>query len=298
MHDSVDKDTATKRFERNGWKLKIPESPLPLEDARLLEYRHPAEYRMLALALTAIAILGVSGLIWRENDILLAVAAIYISMLVTALQAKTYYRLYGAEVTPTQLPAIYQIVEELRQRFHAPPTLVFVLRNFSFKAEALGLMAPYVIVLPSVLVDAINLEELRYVLGQELGHICFGHTRIALLMGGEESSLPAILSWVAWVRDLIFAGYWRAAKMSGDRAGILACGGVAEAIRAQLKISVGSNQMNDIQPEDLVEQAFKLSQGFNRIQAMLVRWQSPVPPLIQRFEAMIAWAGIPSTPER
>ena len=297
MHDSVSKDTATKRLERNGWKLKIPESPLALKDERLLDYRHPAEYRMLALALVAVAILGVGGLIWREKDILLAVAVIYISMLVTALQAKTYYRLHGAEVTPTQLPAIYQIVEELRQRFHAPPTLVFVLRNFSFKAEALGLMAPYVIVLPSVLVDAVDREELRYVLGQELGHICFGHTRVAFLMGGEESALPAILTWVAWVRDLIFAGYWRAAKMSGDRAGILACGGVAEAIHAQLKISVGSNQMSDIQPGDLVEQAFKVSQGLNRFQATLVRWRSPVPPLIQRLEAMVAWAGIPSTPE-
>lgn len=253
MHDSVEKDAATERFERNGWKLKMPESPLPLEDERLLEYRHPAEYRMLALALTAIGILGVGGLIWREKDILLAVALIYISMLFTALQAKTYYRLHGAEVTPTQFPAIYQIVEELRQRFRAPPTLVFVLRNFSFKAEALGLRASYVIVLPSVLVDAIDLEELRYVIGQELGHICLGHTRVAFLLGGEGSTLPAILSWVAWIRDLILAGYWRAAKMSGDRAGILACGEVSGAIRAQLKISVGTNQLSDLRQEDLVE---------------------------------------------
>lgn len=285
-------------FERDGWRLKLPKSPVLLEDARLLEYRHPAERWMLALAVTAVAMLGAGGFLFRERDIMLAAAAIYLSMLVTASQAKIYYRLQGAEVTPTQFPAIYKIVEELRRRFRAPPTRVFVLRKLQFKADALGLMAPYVIVLPSVLIDGLELDELRYVLGQALGHICFGHTRIALLMGGEGASLPAVLSWVAWVRDLIFAGYWRAEKMSGDRAGVLACGDIAKAMRAQVKISVGTNQLNDIRADDLIEQAFKVSQGLNRIQAMFIRLRSPEPLMIPRLAAMVAWAGLSTTPER
>ena len=122
-------------------------------------------------------------------------------------------------MTSTQFPAIYQIVEELRQRFHAPPTRVFVQRKLSFKAEAMGLMAPYVTVLPSVLIDAIEPEEFRYVLGQALGHVCFGHTRSTLLVGGEESALPAVLSWIASVRDLIFSGYWRAGMMTAIELG-------------------------------------------------------------------------------
>jgi hypothetical protein len=162
----------------------------------------------------------------------------------------------------------------------------------------LGLKAPYVIVLPSVLIDAIELEELRYVLGQAFGHICFGHTQVAFLMGGEESALPAVLSWVAWVRDLIFAGYWRAATTSGDRAGILACESVAKALRAHVKISVGTNQVDFVRTEDFIEQAFKVTQSLTRVQAMLVRWRSPVPPLIPRLENMVAWAGLPPMQER
>ena len=114
-------------------------------------------------------------------------------------------------------------------------------------------------VLPSVLIEAIEPEELRWVLGQALGHICFGHTRMTLLVGGEESALPTVLSWIASVRDVIFAGYGRAGVMSGDRAGILACGEVRKAIRAQLKISVGTNQFLEVQAEDLIEQAFKVN---------------------------------------
>lgn len=291
------KETTPELWERSGWRLKLPDSPLMLEDGRLLQYRHPAEYRMLTIALVGIAIAAAS-LLYREMDILAAVGAVYLSMLVTSMQAKTYYRMQGAEVTPTQFPTIFKIAEELRQRFQAPPIRIFVLRKSSFKAEAIGLAAPYVIVLPSVLIDALELEELRYVLGQALGHICFGHSRVAFLMGGEESALPAVLSWVAWMRDLIFAGYWRAATTSGDRAGILACKSVATAVRAQVKISVGTNQINQLRTEDLIEQAFKVSQSLTRVQATLIRWRSTLPPLITRLENMVAWAGLPPTPER
>jgi len=283
-------------FRREGWKLKLPDTPLVLEDANLLQYRYRAELPMLALALVAIAIL-ITGFLYREPEIVVGIFGIYFSMLFTAAQAKTYYRMQGAEVTPTQFPEIFAVAEDLRRRFQAPPTRIFVLRKMSFRADALGLVAPYVIVLPAVLIDGLEVDELRYVLGQALGHICFGHTRIAVLMGGEESALPALLSWVAWLRDMIFAGYWRAATTSGDRAGILACKSVAKAIRAQIKVSVGTNQLAHVRTEDLVEQAFKVSQGITRFQAMLIRWRSPVPPLIPRLEKMIAWAGLPTRHE-
>lgn len=278
--------------QRDGWKLKLPDPPLELDDQRLLSYRYPHEHRMLALAIAAIAALAVS-LIFLEREVLVAVALVYLSMLSTAMQAKTYFRMQGAEVTPTQFAAIYAIVEELRQRFNAPPTRIFVLRKHSFKAEALGLRAPYVIVLPAILIDAMEPEELRYVIGQALGHICFGHTRVAFLLGGDEFALPAVLSWVAWFRDLIFAGYWRAATLSADRAGVLACKGIRKALRAQIKISVGTNQLSDVRTEDMIEQAFKLSRSMTRLQATLIRWRAPVPPLIPRLEAMVEWAGLP-----
>lgn len=283
-----------KLFKRAGWRPEAPASPPVLKDSRLLEYRHPAELPMLAVAIAAIAILVVLAVWRRDNDALLAGAAVYLSMLITSVQSVTYNRLQGAEVTATQFPVIYQMMEELRKRFHAPATLVFVQRKLSFTTEAMGLMAPYVIVLPSVLIDAIETEELRYVLGQALGHICFGHTRMTLLVGGEESALPAVLSWIASLRDVIFAGYWRAGVMTGDRAGILACGDIRKAMRTQIKISVGTNQFSDVQADDLIEQAFKVKQGITRLQAMVIRWRSPIPPLISRLEAMVAWAGLPS----
>jgi hypothetical protein len=116
---------------------------------------------------------------------------------------------------------------------------------------------------------------------------------MALLLGGEGSQLPSALARVARIRDVIFAGYWRARVLSGDRAGVLACGGIENALRARIKISIGSEQSLQVRADDLIEQAYKLTQGTSMVAATLIRWQSSTPPFICRLEAMVEWAGLP-----
>jgi len=198
----------------------------------------------------------------------------------------------GAEVTPTQFPEIYQIVQELCQRFKVPPTRVFVVRQFSAEAEAIGFKVPYAIVLPSLLLDFLEPDQLRYVLGRALGQIRFGHTRVAILLGGDESTLPEPFSWVARARNIVFAGYRRAQVFSSDRAGILASG-VGTAIESQIKISVGNSQSRQVRGDDLIDQAYQLARGVRRLHAWLITLQSATPPLIYRLKAMVEWAGRP-----
>jgi Zn-dependent protease with chaperone function len=197
------------------------------------------------------------------------------------------------EVTPSQFPAVYQMVEELRQRFQAPPTRVFVVRQFSVEPETLGFRAPYTIVLPSLLLDSLEDQELRYVLGRALGQIRFGHTRIAILLGGDKSTLPDLLSWIAQVRNIIFSGYRRAQVLSADRAGILASG-QRVAIETLGKLSLGNTQMREVQEEALIDQAYELSRGLSRLQAwLIILLHSAAPPMFLRLRAMVEWAGLP-----
>jgi hypothetical protein len=280
--------------ERDSWRLRLPSTPPRLDDARLLEYRHPTELPMLWLSLVTLAILLVGAAVLKHNAGLLGVAGIWMAMFVSSLQAVTYNLLRGAEVTPTQFPEIYQMVHELRQRFHAPPVRVFVVQRFSLEPETLGFRAPYTMVLPSVLLDSLDGDRLRYVLGRALGRIRFGHTRIEILLGGDESTLPTLLSWVARVRNLVFAGYQRAQVFSADRAGILA-GGVAAAIETQVLISVGNSQGRQVRPADLIDQAYELTRGLGRLHVALIKLASATPPLIYRLEAMVEWAGLPHT---
>jgi hypothetical protein len=237
LQESGTRGHRAQNTERAGWRLKLPETPLRLEDDRLLEYRRSTELPMLCLSLVILAILLVGAVMLKHKVILLGIAGIWLSMIATSLQAVTYNLMRGAEVTPTQFPEIYQIVQELCQRFKAPPTRVFVVRQFSAEAEAIGFKAPYAIVLPSLLMDLLEPDQLRHVLGRALGHIRFGHTRVAIL-GGDESTLPERFSWVGRARNVVFAGYRRALAFSSDRAGILASG-VGAAIESQIKIFGG-----------------------------------------------------------
>jgi Zn-dependent protease with chaperone function len=274
-----------------GWN--IPATPPRLEDARLLEYRHPTELPMLCLALATLAILLAGAVVFKHKAILLGIVGIWLAMIFTSLQAATYNLLRGVEVTPSQFPAIYQMIEELRQRFQAPPARVFVVRQFSLDIETLGFREPYTIVLPSLLLDSLANDELRYVLGRALGHIRFGHTRIAILLGGDKSTLPDLLSWIAQLRNFVFSGYRRAQVLSADRAGILASG-LRVAIETLGKLSLGNSQVREVREEDLIDQAYELSGGVSCLQAwLIILLHSTTPPMFLRLRAMVEWAGLP-----
>jgi Zn-dependent protease with chaperone function len=285
----------------SGWPLRtavgagwnIPDTPPRLEDGRLLEYRHPTELPMLCLALATLAILVVGAVVFKHKAILLSIIGIWLAMIFASLQAVTYNLLRGVEVTPSQFRAVHQMVEELRQRFQAPPTRVFVVRQFSVETETLGFRAPYTIVLPSLLLDSLENDELRYVLGRALGQIRFGHTRIAILLGGDKSTLPDLLSWIAQVRNIVFSGYRRAQVLSADRAGILA-GGQRVAIETLGKLSLGNSQVREVREEALIDQAYELSRGVSRLQAwLIILFHSATPPMFLRLRAMVEWAGLP-----
>lgn len=279
--------------ERAGWKLKLPANPPRLADAPFHHCRHPREHAALVVALLTLAALVVGAVVLEQREVGLALGGLWVSMIAVSLQASTYNRLRGAEVTETQFPDVHRLVTELRRRFDAPPVQVFVVRNPVPEAHAYGVRAPYVVVLHSALLDSLDSDELRYALGRQLAHIQCGHTQVAILLGGDQSTLPALLGWVASLRDLLFAWYRRTEVMTADRAGVLACASVATALRAQLKLSVGSAQLASLQPQDIVEQAFTASQGAGRLQGLLIRLRSTTPPLIPRLQAIVEWAGLP-----
>jgi hypothetical protein len=67
MDSAASKDAIDELFQRNGWELKLPDSPLVLEDDHLRQYRHPTEHPMLVLAIAGIAILAAGLVFYRED---------------------------------------------------------------------------------------------------------------------------------------------------------------------------------------------------------------------------------------
>ena len=80
-------------------------------------------------------------------------------------------------------------------------------------------------------------DELRFVIGHELGHIALGHTYLNSLVGGmagipSPSAASALLA-------MAFLSWNRTCEHSADRAGLLACGKPDKAVSALIKLVAG-----------------------------------------------------------
>jgi Zn-dependent protease with chaperone function len=120
---------------------------------------------------------------------------------------------------------------------------LFVLQDPRPNAFTIGMDTPF-IVLTTGLVDLMDYEELRFVMGHELGHALSGHAvyrtmlmhlmRIAASFGWMPVGGLAVRAIVAALQE-----WSRKSELSGDRAGLLCGQDVDAAMRVQLKLAGG-----------------------------------------------------------
>jgi len=127
---------------------------------------------------------------------------------------------------------------------------VYVVNDPFTNAMTIGLDKP-IIVLHSSLFDLLDEEEMRFVVGHELGHAQSGHavyrTLLLWLMSltGVWNSIPG---GSLGVRLIIAALYeWqRKSELSADRAGLLATQDPAVAFRVHMKLACGSGDLSEL----------------------------------------------------
>ena len=135
---------------------------------------------------------------------------------------------------------------------------VFVMQNPIRNAMAIGRDRPF-IVMTTGLVNLHDEEELRWVVGHELGHVLSGHavyrTMLLILI-----QLAARIAWMPigylGLRAIIWGleEWFRKSELSCDRAGLLAGQDVDAARRALMKLAGGS-QLSELNPDAFREQA-------------------------------------------
>ncbi len=125
-------------------------------------------------------------------------------------------------------------------------------------ALCIGLDKPFVVV-NSGIVDLLDEEELRFVLGHELGHAQSGHA----LYQSVLIFLIRLSGAIAWMplgalglRAIIAAlmEWSRKAELSGDRAGLIACQDPAAALRTHMKLASGGH-LEDVDATSFLAQA-------------------------------------------
>lgn len=207
-------------------------------------YEHPADKGAMA---TLRSVPGVSNVLKTLNSLfneraerLMAVAS-------------------HVRVGPSQYPVLDRLRVESAEVLDLPTVPnIYVARDPSAVAQTRGIDEPF-IVLSTGLVEALDTEALRFVIGHEMGHVLSGHAVLLTLLD-RLSRLQRSVAWVPLgvigLRAVIAALHeWqRKSELSCDRAGLLAGQDPQAALRAHLYLA-GATDLAQIDVPSFLAQA-------------------------------------------
>src|SRR6516225_255706 len=207
-------------------------------------YEHPADRSAL------VALRKLSGF-----DVLLS----KLFGLINERALRLTYLAGAVRVSERQFPHIHALVRDASYILDLPDVPeCYVIQSPLVNAMAIGRDKPF-IVITTGLVNLHDEEELRWVIGHEVGHILSGHavyrTMILILI-----QLAARIAWMPigyiGLRGIIWGleEWFRKSELSCDRAGLLAGQDVDAARRALMKLAGGA-QLSELNPDAFREQA-------------------------------------------
>jgi Zn-dependent protease with chaperone function len=207
-------------------------------------YEHPADRSAL------VALRKLSGF-----DVLLA----KLFGLINERALRLTYLAGAVKVSERQFPHIHALVRDGSYVLDlADVPEVYVMQSPMVNAMAIGKDRPF-IVITTGLINLHDEEELRWVVGHEIGHILSGHAvyRTMLLY---LIQLSLRIAWMPLgslaIRAIIWGleEWFRKSELSCDRAGLLAGQDVDAARRALMKLA-GGPYLSELNPDAFREQA-------------------------------------------
>jgi Zn-dependent protease with chaperone function len=223
----------------------VPErSRVRLPDISSRAYEHPADRSAL------VALRKLTGF-----DVILR----NIAGLFSDRSLRLMYLASSVRASEQQFPRLHQMLLDGGYVLDLPrkPEL-FIMQNPEVNAMALGTDKPF-IVITTGLIDLMDEEETRFVIGHELGHVLSGHTiyRTMLLHLIRLVARLALVP-IAWIglKAVIWGleEWYRKSELSCDRAGLLAGQDVSAARRALMKMA-GGPQLAELSADAFLEQA-------------------------------------------
>lgn len=168
-----------------------------------------------------------------------------LSGLLAERQHRLMYLATAVRVDERQFKNVHQLREDAVRILDARTTPeMFVLQDPAVNAFTIGMDRPFVVITTGLL-DLLDHEELRFVVGHELGHALSGHA-VYRTMLMHLMRLAANIGWMpvgGWALRAIVAALmeWsRKSELSGDRAGLLVGQDVEASVRVHMKLAGGS----------------------------------------------------------
>lgn len=242
-------------------------------------YRYPNEQLILAATLALVA--AVLLLTAASTLCLVPLLIVVVTLVAYQLNRSHHQTLlrHALRVSPEQTPELAALVSD------TAPVECFVAPSRALNAYTFGLSSPQAVVLYSPLLEVMDGDELRFILGHELGHVALGHTWINTLLGGM-GGIPTSFG-AAVILTLAFRWWNRACEYSCDRAGLLACGKAQKAITALVKLVAG-----DIETQAELQRTLRLiEQEDDSPINLLAEMLSTHPMLVRRIEHIRRYAA-------
>ena len=258
-------------------------SRVRLPDISSRAYEHPADRS----ALVALRKLTGFDVILRNLAGLFSDRSLRLMFLASSVRA-----------SEQQFPHLYQTMLDGAYVLDLPrvPEL-FISQDPRVNAMALGTDKPF-IVITTGMVDLMDAEEIRFIIGHELGHVLSGHS-VYRTMLYHLVNLAARLALVpfAWVglKAVIWGleEWYRKSELSCDRAGLLAGQDVPAARRALMK-TAGGPQLAELSHDAFLEQAREYDAVPDVREGLikLLQLQGTTHPFaVVRFAEMDRWAS-------
>ncbi|MER7278313.1 M48 family metallopeptidase [Dactylosporangium sp. CA-139114] len=158
-----------------------------------------------------------------------------------------------------QYPRVHRLLAEAAASLDlAELPELFVQQDRSINGMCIGMSKPFIVV-NSGSVELLDDDELRCMLGHELGHLVSGHAvyRTMVMILTDWAVRLAWLPVGSMVLRAIVAAlmeWWRKAELSADRAGLLACQDPAASLRLAMKLA-GGGDLSEVDTTAFLEQA-------------------------------------------
>jgi Zn-dependent protease with chaperone function len=151
----------------------------------------------------------------------------------------------AVRVGPTQFPRVNQLYTDVLTTMDwAERPELFVSQTPFANAGAYGMDKPFIVINSGAL-KLLDDDELRDVLGHELGHVMSGHalyhTLLVLLLNVSFSALPFLAGIAILPIQLALMEWYRKSELSADRAGLIACQDPTASLRVNLKFAGGGD---------------------------------------------------------
>lgn len=207
------------------------------------DYRYPSENTTFAVTLLIVlAVLVISALL----TFFIAPVIVVILLVLSYFGNKSMHAQLvrqAQHVDMQSAPELTGIAIESARRVGAHGVEVYIVSNDQRNAYTFGLEKPQVIVIYSSLLRIMDADELKFVVGHELGHVVFGHTWLNTLLGGM-AGVPTTFG-LSVIVNLAFRSWNRACEYSADRAGLVACGNLNKAILTLVELASGDIKSNE-----------------------------------------------------